>query len=213
MKRILCYGDSNTWGFTPATGKRYAPDVRWPGVMQSTLGADYAVWEDGISGRTTVWEDPFAPCRNGLEGIGYGLLRAKPLDLVVLLLGTNDLYHTNAFGYYRGLSRVVRKILDAPTQFLDSSPVFVQEPQILLVSPITLHANIAALRPELELGQKYTESTQFAAYTERVAKEYGLPWLDAARVACASGVDGIHMEPDSHAALGRAIGEMVLEII
>ena len=80
MKRILCYGDSNTWGFTPATGKRYAPDVRWPGVMQSTLGADYA-----------VWEDPFAPCRNGLEGIGYGLLRAKPLDLVVLMLGTNDL--------------------------------------------------------------------------------------------------------------------------
>lgn len=213
MKRILCYGDSNTWGFTPATGKRYAPDVRWPGVMQSTLGADYAVWEDGISGRTTVWEDPFAPCRNGLEGIGYGLLRAKPLDLVVLMLGTNDLYHTNAFGYYRGLSRVVRKILDAPTQFLDSSPVFVQEPQILLVSPITLHANIAALRPELELGQKYAESTQFAAYTERVAKEYGLPWLDAARVACASGVDGIHMEPDSHAALGKAIGEMVLEIL
>lgn len=213
MKRILCYGDSNTWGFTPVTGKRYTPDVRWTGVMQSTLGADYAVCEDGISGRTTVWEDPFAPCRNGLEGIGYGLLRAKPVDLVVLMLGTNDLYHTNAFGYYRGLSRVVRKILDAPMQFLDSSPVFVQEPQVLLVSPITLHPNIAALRPELELGQKYTESTQFAAYTERVAKEYGLPWMDAARVACASGADGIHMEPDSHAALGKAIGEMVLEIL
>lgn len=211
MKRILCYGDSNTWGFTPVTGKRYAPEVRWTGVAQKVLGQEYQILEDGISGRTTVWEDPFVPCRNGLEGIGYGLLRAKPIDLVVLMLGTNDLYHTNARGYCRGLSRLTRTILDAPVQLLDSSPVFTEKPRVLLVAPIRLHPDIGSLRPEL--GLSYEESTQFACYTQCVAQELGQPWLDAAQVARASDADGLHMEPEGHAALGRAIGEKIRELL
>lgn len=213
MKRILCYGDSNTWGFTPITGQRYSPEVRWPGVLQRELGPQYAVLEDGISGRTTVWEDPYVPCRSGLEGIGYGLLRAKPIDLVILMLGTNDLYYTDAYGYYRGISRLTRKILNAPIWLLDSSPVFTCEPKILLVSPIALAPEISSLRPELELSRKYAESLQFARYTERAAKECNVQWVDAGRWACASAQDGIHFEPEGHKALGKAVAEVVREMI
>ena len=101
MKRILCYGDSNTWGFIPGTGERYPADVRWPGVLAALLGRGVHVVENGINGRTTAIDDPGYPCRNGKEGLGYALLAEKPFDLVILMLGTNDLKLTDAAGAAR----------------------------------------------------------------------------------------------------------------
>ena len=66
MRRILCYGDSNTWGYIPASGARYEPDVRWTGVAQRLLGSDYTLIEEGMNGRTTVYENPLSPGRNGM---------------------------------------------------------------------------------------------------------------------------------------------------
>ena len=65
QKNILCFGDSNTWGYIPGTGERYAPEVRWPGVMAAALGAGYHISEDGLNGRTTGFDFPWADCRNG----------------------------------------------------------------------------------------------------------------------------------------------------
>ncbi len=93
IKTILCYGDSNTWGYIPATAGRYPPDVRWPGVMRKLLGEKYNVIEEGLNGRTTVWEDPYKPGRNGLELLIPILDSHNPIDLVVVMLGTNDLKH------------------------------------------------------------------------------------------------------------------------
>lgn len=105
MKRILCYGDSNTWGCIPGVYARYPEAARWTGIMAKQLGDGYRIHEDGINGRSTVWNDPENPCRNGLAGIGYALYRSKPLDLVIVMLGTNDLNYTDANGYEK---RVVR---------------------------------------------------------------------------------------------------------
>lgn len=212
MKKILCYGDSNTWGFIPATAHRYPEDVRWTGVLAKQLGPEYQILEDGISGRTTVWDSPLAPYRNGLEGLGYSLLRTKPLDLVVIMLGCNDLYHTDAFGYYRGLSRVARRVLGAQEYYHDSSPVFRNSPKLLLVSPPTTHPDVARIRPELGLDGKYEESCKFAAYTERLAAELNVPWADAAVCAAASELDGLHLTPEGHLALGKMLAEKIREI-
>lgn len=209
MKKILCFGDSNTWGFIPGSGQRYPAHIRWPSVLAEILGPDYEIIEDGISGRTTVWDDPLAPYRNGLEGLGYGLLRAKPIDLVVLMLGTNDLYHTNAFGYYRGLSRIARRIMGAQEYYHDSSSVFKKEPKLLLVSPVTLHRDIGKLRPELNLDGQYEESCQFARYTKQLAEELNVPWADAAACAVASEVDGLHLSPEDHRALAEMLAEKI----
>ena len=91
MKEILCYGDSNTWGFTPTTGARYPYAVRWPGALGALLGSGCRITENGVNGRTTVFNDPDFPCRNGKTGLGYALCAGKPFDLVILMLGTNDL--------------------------------------------------------------------------------------------------------------------------
>jgi lysophospholipase L1-like esterase len=117
MKEILCYGDSNTWGFTPATGARYPYAVRWPGVLGALLGSGCRITENGVNGRTTVFNDPDFPCRNGKTGLGYALCAGKPFDLVILMLGTNDLKFTDAAGAARGAAELVALLQNANARF------------------------------------------------------------------------------------------------
>jgi lysophospholipase L1-like esterase len=91
MFEVLCCGDSNIWGADPATGGRFSRDDRWPGVLQKALGDEYHVIEEGLGGRTTVWEDPIEGHKNGREYLIPCLVTHSPLDLVIILLGTNDL--------------------------------------------------------------------------------------------------------------------------
>lgn len=212
-KRILCYGDSNTWGYIPGSGHRYDEDTRWTSILARELGENYTVIEDGLGGRTTVWEDPHVPCRNGREGLPYALLTARPVDLVILMLGTNDLPYTNAFGSSRGLSELVHRILNAGVFYKDSSPIYPDAPKVLLLSPIHLHPDFAALQPEALHRDKYPESCRFAHFTQQVAESYGLPWMDAAEFAQPSAIDGVHMTPEGHIALGKAVAEKVREIL
>ena len=93
MKHVLVYGDSNSWGFEPGSGKRYGEEVRWTGVLAENLGSDTRVIEEGLNGRTTVFDDPLEPGRNGKTYLGPCLQSHHPLDLVILMLGTNDLKH------------------------------------------------------------------------------------------------------------------------
>ena len=97
MKSILCYGDSNTWGCIPLPGldpaSRFPPATRWPGVLRRELGDGYWIVEAGLNGRTTVWDDPLEPHRNGRKLLLPTLLTHQPLDLVIIMLGTNDLKH------------------------------------------------------------------------------------------------------------------------
>lgn len=203
MKNILCYGDSNTWGAIPGTLKRHPYETRWTGVMAGLLGQEYCIIEDGINGRRTVWDDPTNLCRNGLTGLGYSLYRAKPLDLVAVMLGTNDLNHTDAKGYYEGITILAKRILAANECFPGSSDVFRDVPRILLVSPIAMHPKMPG----------YEESLKFAAYTEKVAEELQVPWLNAAAHAEPSEIDGCHMDTANHERLGRAIAGKVREIL
>jgi lysophospholipase L1-like esterase len=91
VRTILCYGDSNTWGYNPSTGGRYARDERWPGVLRTELGEGYLVIEEGLNGRTTVWDDPIEGYKNGSTYLIPCLETHKPIDLVIILLGTNYL--------------------------------------------------------------------------------------------------------------------------
>jgi lysophospholipase L1-like esterase len=92
MKTILCYGDSNTWGYAPGTGKRYLRHERWTGVLQQLLGSNAVVIEEGLNGRTTTLDDPTKPFRNGKDYLIPCLDSHAPLDLVVLMLGTEHVW-------------------------------------------------------------------------------------------------------------------------
>jgi len=203
MKNILCYGDSNTWGCKPGVLTRHPSDVRWTGVVRKLLGSDYNIIENGINGRTTIWDDPANQCRNGLSGLGYALYCAKPLDLLVLMLGTNDLHYTDAEGYYQGIKLLAQRILKANTNFPGTSEVFPDKTRLLLVSPILMTED----RPS------YPESCKFATYTEKVANELGVPWINAAEFAQPSPLDGCHMDEENHRQLGIALAVKIKTII
>ncbi|MBO5892483.1 MAG: hypothetical protein J6Q30_07225 [Oscillospiraceae bacterium] len=195
MKTILCYGDSNTWGCVPGVLTRHPKEVRWTSVLERLLGDEYEVITDGINGRTTMWDDPENQCRNGLKGLGYSLYRAKPLDLVIVMLGTNDDHYTDNAGYRDGLYVLADRIMKANKCFPGTSPVFPGEPKLLLISPIE------------RTVQKFPEMTA------EVAEKVGAYWMDAAQFAKASPADGCHMDAENHLALGQAVYEKVKEIL
>ena len=203
MKTILCYGDSNTWGCVPGVLSRHPHAVRWTSVLSRLLGDGYEVIVDGINGRSTIWDDPANPCRNGLAGLGYSLYRAKPLDLVILMLGTNDLHYTDAEGYREGLYVLADRILKANACFPGTSPVFPGEPKLLLISPIEV-------TPESAF---YQESLKFPEMTAQVAQKLGVPWMNAAHFAKPSPADRCHMEEAEHLSLGQAVYDKVKEIL
>jgi len=212
MRRILCYGDSNTWGYIPASGARYEPDVRWTGVAQRLLGSDYTLIEEGMNGRTTVYENPLSPGRNGMEYLLACLISQKPLDMAVVMLGTNDLRWTDGYGAADGARRLVRQIR-LYSHLEESSPIFVNGPKVLLVAPILAHESINE-RDVVERRYAFPQkSRDFARAYEAVAKELGVDFLDAALYAKPSAKDGLHMEPEDHRALGEAMARKIREMM
>ena len=109
-RTVLCYGDSNTWGYNPCTKRRYSAAIRWPGVLRGELGPAYHVIEEGLNGRTTIWTDPLAEYRNGKHLLTPCLETHKPLDVVILMLGTNDIkwkFSATPYDIGRGMATLV----------------------------------------------------------------------------------------------------------
>jgi len=208
MKTILCYGDSNTWGAVPVTGERFAPSVRWTGVLAQELGAEYRVVEEGLCGRTTVWDDPVEGRMSGKEYLVPCLESHRPIDLVVLLLGTNDLKLRFAVSAYDvaqsagALVDIIQKSAAGPNA---------GAPQVLLIAPPV----IARLSEYAEMfGDGAREkSKQFARFYRLIADQYRCHFLDAAQIVVSSDLDGIHLDADQHAKLGKAVAARVKEIL
>ncbi len=215
MKRIVCYGDSNTWGFIPGTGERYDENTRWPALLQKALGDDYDVMEAGMNCRTTSFDDPTCDYLNGRRGMLYTLSIAKPIDLLIISLGTNDLKYTDARGSSKGLAALLNTVQAANYECFDGgcTQIFQGAPQILVISPITLHPGIGTRKPPSSLGAQYGESLQFRKYYEPICQSRGISFLDASLYASASEVDCIHMTPESHADLSVAISMSVRSIL
>jgi lysophospholipase L1-like esterase len=207
MKTILCYGDSNTWGYNPATQARFSRDERWAGVLRLELGDDYLVIEEGLNGRTTVWDDPIEGYKNGKEYLIPCLTTHKPLDLVVILLGTNDLkkrFSLSAYDIANGAGVLVDVVQKSDTG-LDDKP-----PQILLLAP----PPIAKLTEYAEMFEgAEAKSRKFSENFRRVAEEYGCEWLDTAGIIVSSDIDGIHFEAGEHRKLGLAVADKVREML
>ena len=212
-KRILFFGDSNTWGFTPGTEARYPEEIRWTGRVRKALGPDYEVIEEGLNGRTTVFEDPVRHYMNGLDYIGPCLLSHFPLDLVVVMLGTNDTkqrFGLNAWAIAEGVNRIIDVIrrLSAETGGSGS-------PKILIASPILVGAKmeLSPYADEFEGLKTHELSKQLGPEMRRVAEAAGCEYFDASLYAAPSDIDSLHMEPEGHAALANAMEIKIREII
>jgi lysophospholipase L1-like esterase len=207
MTNILCYGDSNTWGCIPLQGpepaRRYPPGARWPGVLRRELGDGYWIVEAGLNGRTTVWDDPLELHRNGRKLLLPTLLTHQPLDLVIIMLGTNDLkrrINASAAEIAEGAGMLV-DVVAASGCGPDG-----RAPQSLLVSPPPI-AEVDQFDDEFEGGTK--KSRQLAGHFAAIAAQRSCAFVDAGALISSSDVDGIHLDEHQHAVLGVAIAERV----
>lgn len=211
MRQILVYADSLSWGIVPGTRRRLAFEERWPGVMEGALGGTAArlrVVEDCLNGRRTVWDDPFKPGRNGLAGIAERIEAHSPLALVILMLGTNDfqsMHPHDAWHSAQGIAALVRAIRSAPIE--PGMPV----PPVLVVAPPPFDDPRGPLAPKFAGAE--AKSAGLAAAFETVAAELGCAFFDAGSVTPASRIDGIHLDADQHATLGRALAEVVRPLL
>ncbi len=206
MKSILCFGDSNTYGVNPEDNTRFARDKRWTGLLQANLGSDYYVIEEGYSGRTTCFSDDSDPFRSGIKMLDFVLKTHSPLDLIVLMLGTNDFktqYSMTAKVSGYALKRMVEKI----RKYYGANC-----PKILLVAPIQIGKGVENSRFWEVDQHAYEEVLKVPAVYAEVARLTACAFFDAATVACA-GSDCLHMTEASHKALAQALCEKVKEVL
>lgn len=207
MKTVVCFGDSNTWGYHPATKERYGRDERWAGVLRNTLGEEYLVIEEGLNGRTTVWDDPIEGYKNGKEYLIPCLETHKPLDLVIIMLGTNDLkkrFSLSAFDIAKGAG-----VLVSIAQRSETGPNG-HAPKVLLLAP----PPVAKLGDFVEMFEGSEEkSRKLGQYYRQVAEELGCAFLDTSEVITSSDVDGIHFDLDEHRKLGEKVAEIVRTLL
>ena len=206
MYEILCFGDSNTWGYVPGKGERFPREVRWPGVLGRELGDGVLVIEEGQNGRTTVWDDPVEGHKNGLAYLVPCLESHRPLDLVVLMLGTNDLKARFSVPPF-DIGWSIRSLLDAICR--SGAGRSGKPPGALLVVPpplgtLTEFAELFAGGPE--------KSRRLAPQYRAAAGAFGADFLDAADAAAVSDADGVHLDAGGHETLGKAVAAKVREI-
>jgi len=218
MKTILCYGDSNTWGFMPGpkspeitANNRYPWGVRWTSRLQMALGHDYRIAENGVNGRTTMFDCPMAEYRNGLKDLAVGAQSQMPVDMIIIMLGTNDtkfFFGMNAYMIAKGMQRLVEAIRGA-----GYGPDG-KDPKILLGSPSRLHPDM----PKAWLGDEFgaialETDAQLGECIGARAKELGVHFMDAGAYITADPADGIHMNAEGHALLAEKMEARVREIL
>jgi lysophospholipase L1-like esterase len=207
MPTVLCYGDSNTHGTAPMRElddvARFGPGERWAGIMRTTLGSDWWVVEEGLPGRTTVLDDPIEGIyKNGLTALPAVLESHRPIDIITIALGTNDLKMrfsmppTDIAAGAGILVEIVRNVLRP----------FGEQPKILLMAPPPI-LETGCLADMFAGGAAKSQS--FGRHYAAMAKKLDVGFLDFGTLIKSSAVDGIHFDRDAHQNLGSAVAKAV----
>lgn len=204
MKTIVCFGDSNTHGYDSKTMGRFEKQIRWTGYLQNELGEKYDIVEEGLSGRTTVFEDPLTEGLNGLDMIYPVLMSHEPVDLLIVMLGTNDVkqrFHATPENIAKGLERLIQKAKS-------TQEAFQSEPKILIIAPAPIEKGYEDTFVYGEMGPDCVEKTEkLVSLYEEVAKKNDCFFLDAGSIP-GMGMypyDYMHLSPEAHEALAKEL--------
>lgn len=207
MKSILCYGDSNTWGYNPIDGSRYKKEIRWTTVLQKELGEKYDIISEGLNGRTTVWNDPIeGEYKNGKSYLMACLHSHKPIDLLIIMLGTNDLkykFSLQAYDVVKGMETLVKLAKKSEAGIEGNSP------EILVIIP----PEIGPLNEKDTLFLGGEEKKQIISEQFSKILKGQCYILDSSKIIKSSEVDGIHLSEESHKILGMVVSEFIKNII
>lgn len=207
LKNIMCFGDSNTHGFIAGTKGRYDENTRWTRLLQKHLGLEYYVIEEGLNGRTTIYDDDTMKNVNGSRYLEVCIATNRPLDLVIIMLGTNDTkerYHAELSDISKGMEKLITMLRNPD----------IYNNEILIISPVHISDKIVDSEYcESYAGLKGAEkSRKLAAEYKRLADKYGCHFMDAADYAGTDDRDAIHLDAKGHAALAKAVYNKVKEI-
>ncbi|MBS3736603.1 MAG: SGNH/GDSL hydrolase family protein [Candidatus Bipolaricaulota bacterium] len=206
MYKILCYGDSNTWGCKPGTQKRHEREKRWAGVMENELRDDYQVVEEGLNGRTTVWEDPIEGYKSGKNYLLPCLETHKPIDMVIIMLGTNDLkarFSVTAYDVAEGAGTLVDVVSKSEAGKDEGAP------ETLLIVPPPI-AELTEYKDPFRGARE--KSRKLSEEFKRVSTEHECHLLDAGEHINSSSKDGVHLEPSEHRKLGQVVADKLVEL-
>jgi len=210
MQYILCYGDSNTWGYAPQTMARYDFDVRWPGILQKEMGAGYHIYENALNGRTTVFQDPIEEGRCGKEGLPVVLQSCAPLDAVIIMLGTNDCkkrFSLDPWDIGWGMDLLIQYVKRADCGRHGAAP------SILIVSPPAMGTQWDQTILGTVFGKQAAErAARLPEIYHEIAQRSQVDFLDASPLTT-PGSDCVHLDPDSHDRLGKAIADKMRIIL
>lgn len=211
-KTILCYGDCNTWGYIPGSGgARFPSHVRWPGVLSKLLRSNYRVNEEGLCGRTTVWDDPLSHGidHNGLRMFGAILDTHRPLDLVIIALGTNDLkarFNVPTVDIAGGVERLVITAANAAFGPAGAGA----PPDILVICPTTIWEVVGSPEGKMFKGGRERSMEMREAFHDMAAR-VRVPMLYAEDFVHSDPSDGIRLSAESHTILAQEVAKWVLE--
>lgn len=210
-KRIICFGDSLTWGFDPANRVRFDEDTRWPQGMQKVLGDGYAVIEEGQNGRTIATDDPAEGEKNGLNYIGPCMESHTPFDILIIMLGCNDCKRKFAYSAMdiAGEMQIMLEKVQSYNRFRCKDSF-----KVLLVSPPYIADSIrdSWLGDSFGYESSVKVSRELAAWYKTLAEMYGCEYLDAAQHVQASDADGVHLDAENQKKLGEVMAEHIKEM-
>jgi lysophospholipase L1-like esterase len=203
MKTVLCYGDSLTWGSDAETGGRHALEDRWPNVLQKALGDRAQVIAEGLRGRTTAYDEHLADCdRNGARILPTVLYTHAPLDLVIFMLGSNDMKPAiagTALAAFQGMRRLISLVQVNALRDGSTEP-----PAVLVVAPPPL-CETANHEYSAMFAGGVEQSKMLASFYADLADETGCGFFDAGSVARTSPIDGVHLDAENTRAIGRGL--------
>lgn len=213
-KHIMCFGDSLSWGWIPVEQAvpttRYAPDTRWTGVLRSELGAGHVIIEEGQSARTTMIDDPADPRLNGSAYLPSALATHLPLDLVVIMLGTNDTkvqYRRTAFEIAMGMSKLVGQVRGSAGGIGTTYPA----PEVLVMAPPPL-GDISHPHFKSQFEGAHEKSAALGKLYKDLADFMKVHFLNAGDYITTDGIDGIHFSEANNRDLGQAVAAKVRQI-
>lgn len=205
MKKIVCFGDSNTYGYIPGGDGRYGKKERWTGLLNEQLHPHgYSVIEEGLCGRTTIFEDELRPGRRGADQLKLIVQRHQPIHSLIIMLGTNDCkstYKTTATSIGEGIEVLLRQIREIDRTI-----------QIVLISPIFLGDDVWMSQFDPEFSMESVQiSRQLKQVYEKIAKEYGCVFMAASDYVTPSSVDQEHMDIEGHRVFADRIYQLLQE--
>ncbi len=210
-KRIICFGDSNTWGYNPIDGSRYDENTRWPMVLQRLLGDEYQIIEEGQNGRTIANADPWEwGCKCGMDYIVPMVDSHVPFDVLIIMLGSNDLkdkFNLPAADIAGSLQNMLMKT----KSFLEYKCG--ADPKILIVAPPHIGDDFAnsPFAPFFNADKCVKNSKELAKWYKQVADRFECDFFDASSVCRAGDVDCLHLMEDGHKALAEGIYDKLMQ--